>query len=385
MKRLPLLLVFFIATPVAAQHQGKLASASALEVTLMLDESSPVRTGVATATLVVTARADVHNAVIRFDADAGLRLEGPTQRSIEFLRAGETQRFRVRVWLDRRGRARLRASVTATASPNKGALSRGGAAALYFLVNAGETYVSPGSFYAARLDSVNHVFGGPQPGNVAYEDALLELRSLRLRPTVVRQKGAVRTGASLTISGTLRWTDSAGKLHPIRFADLKIWDQDTGPDDLLGSSRTNAAGFYSVTVENQVLDDIDVFLQLAAHNDQVDVVPPGKRNAAGEIDESITIFTVPVNDVTASLDISLDVPPVFAGNAFSIFDGLIVAAQFVEGLLGGPLPVIPVEFPGNRGVSLVDDVPNLHMEIIEVDKWDWDVLHHEYGHVVART
>jgi len=236
--------------------------------------------------------------------------------------------------------------------------------------------------YTARLDSLNLAFGGEQKGMEAYEEALTKLRSIKARATVIQEEGAGKIGSSVIVSGILQWTDGQGGLHPIRYADIKLFDDNIFSNPEVAQVRTDGNGVYSASITDP--GGLDIFLRIYTHNNLVDVLPPGVRNAQGEIDNSFQAVTETF-EVTGNTIINAQVPnTTTAGHAFSIFDALIVAAQFTEGLLGAPLPVIPVDFPGTAGVSQVVGPPNLHMEVIDLDKYDWDVLHHEYGHVVAR-
>jgi hypothetical protein len=56
---------------------------------------------------------------------------------------------------------------------------------------------------------------------------------------------------SITIDGHIRFTDSIGGVHPVRFATVNIMDQEaTPPDQLVATTQTDENGFYSVTVDD---------------------------------------------------------------------------------------------------------------------------------------
>ena len=58
-----------------------------------------------------------------------------------------------------------------------------------------------------------------------------------------------RPPTDVTVSGLIRWTDSAGSTHPVRFAPVEIRDlEDTGPE-VLATFITEGDGRYSVAVE----------------------------------------------------------------------------------------------------------------------------------------
>lgn len=63
--------------------------------------------------------------------------------------------------------------------------------------------------------------------------------------------------------------------------------------------------------------------------------------------------------------------------AFSIHAGMLAIGTYA-GYLAGAVPArIDVRFPTTRHTSLFDGTA---LHILRLDRWDWDVMHHEYGH-----
>jgi hypothetical protein len=68
--------------------------------------------------------------------------------------------------------------------------------------------------------------------------------------------------------------------------------------------------------------------------------------------------------------------------AFSVLDALLEGQAYVDKMSHKMLPSIDVEFPTSGSASYFDH-GSLH--ILFFDKWDWDVILHEYGHYVSKT
>ena len=63
--------------------------------------------------------------------------------------------------------------------------------------------------------------------------------------------------------------------------------------------------------------------------------------------------------------------------AFSVHHACVVIGGYAGNLAGVMPSQVPVKFPTTRSTSLFDGT-NLH--ILQLDRWDWDVIHHEFGH-----
>src|SRR5262249_39706297 len=67
--------------------------------------------------------------------------------------------------------------------------------------------------------------------------------------------------------------------------------------------------------------------------------------------------------------------------AFSVDDALVTAVDYTTSLLGAPLASIVVVFPDGTGTFF--DGTQLH--VLQLDRFDWDVVDHEYGHYFMST
>lgn len=177
-------------------------------------------------------------------------------------------------------------------------------------------------------------------------------------------------GASLCISGIVQWTDRDGGLHPVDRAPVQVRDQDPGPDTVVTTVTTDADGAFAATVgavdSEGGLSGRDVYVRVLADG-------PG-FTLDQHVDSAVTTNLAPgstlVKDVTAG--------NVTDNNtAFSVHAALTVATDEVALQNGGPIDTVNVVFPSDG--SYYDGQLNL----LELDRWDWDVILHELGHHIA--
>lgn len=189
--------------------------------------------------------------------------------------------------------------------------------------------------------------------------------------------------ATFSVGGLAQWTDSANNLHQVPLADVELYEHSAGSDVLLGTAQTDLAGHYhfdNITYDDSPDGNPDIFVRLLARSAVGDIKSaPGANTYA--IDSAI-IDEVP-DASTQSLDIT-------AGNvsdnetAFSIHHSLVLIGQYIGNLAGTMPSQINVIYPTTRSTScFVSSLLELH--ILSADRWDWDVIDHEYGHYVQNV
>ncbi len=185
---------------------------------------------------------------------------------------------------------------------------------------------------------------------------------------------AQSAGGTVTISGQVRYTDSAGNTHPVRLAPVEIRDVETVGSVLVTTVNTNATGNFTATVNN---DDgtgeggRDLFLRVLAKSSGFDI-----QGTAGthRIDSTVT------DNVAdgAALTRNLTANNVDDNNtAFSVHDALVTTVAYAASLTGAALPAIVVDFPTADETSNFGDGA---LHILHLDRFDWDVNLHEFGH-----
>lgn len=176
-------------------------------------------------------------------------------------------------------------------------------------------------------------------------------------------------GASLCVSGTVRWTDRTGAPHPVDRAPVQVRDQEAGADQVVTTVTTDANGFFSATIDNNDGDGTgrDVYVRVSASG-------PG-FSLAQHIDSGVT------NNAAsgAALTKNLLANNVADNNtAFSVHAALVIATDEIVRQNGAAFPRVPVVFPADG--SYFDGI-SLHL--LALDRWDWDVSLHEFGHYVS--
>lgn len=200
---------------------------------------------------------------------------------------------------------------------------------------------------------------------IALEDQILGAAE---STTTVTEVGC--SVGNVCVSGIVRWTDRNGGLHPVDRAPVQIREQDPGTDPVVTTVTTDGDGAYQA-----VVDDVDSEGDLTGRDVYVRVLADGPGfTMAQRLDSAVTANVAAgstlVKDVTAG-NVTDN------GTAFSVHAALTVATDEVELQNGAPVDAVNVVFPSDG--SYYDGQLNL----LQLDRWDWDVILHELGHHVA--
>lgn len=219
-----------------------------------------------------------------------------------------------------------------------------------------------------RLQRVDALRGAGLLGADEADAVVEQILGAAESTTTVTEGGCA--GDSLCVSGVVRWKDRNGALHPVDRAPVQIRDQDPGPDAVVTTVTTDADGAYAATVSAVDSDGgpsgRDLYVRVLADG-------PG-FTLDQHVDGAVTADVAPGSTL---------VKGVTAGNvtdnatAFSVHAALTVATDEVALQNGGPLDTVEVVFPSDG--SYYDGRLNL----LELDRWDWDVILHELGHHIA--
>ena len=186
----------------------------------------------------------------------------------------------------------------------------------------------------------------------------------------LERAGTKKSRNSGTVSGAALWTDRAGGTHPIRLARVELRDQ--SDRSLLATSTTARDGSYTLATPRRGSFFVRVLCQ------EPGVVIRSSRGTVQHIDS----FAHPTD---LDLDLSLDIT---ANNvddnntAFSVADALLTEDLYLEQTRGTGYPSINVVFPSPLGTFFNPRVPEI--QILRLDRFDWDVSMHEFGHYVAQ-
>ena len=149
-------------------------------------------------------------------------------------------------------------------------------------------------------------------------------------------------GGMVTLSGQVRYTDSAGNTHPVRLAPVEIRDAESVGSVLVTTVNTNATGNFTATVNN---DDgtgeagRDLFIRVLAKSTGFDIQgPSGTQRIDSSVNDNVADgATLTVNLTANNIDDN--------NTAFSVHDALVTTVAYAATLAGAALPAIVVDFP----------------------------------------
>jgi hypothetical protein len=188
---------------------------------------------------------------------------------------------------------------------------------------------------------------------------------------------ALTKPVTMTVNGTVLWTDSAGNTHPLPGAKVEIYDDDILGDDLLQTTTTNASGMYSVVVDHDdVVEGPDVYVKVLASSSVADVKPDTASGSTYFMQS--TVHEDQADGSTLVVNLTADNSSI-GGQAFSVHHALVAGGAYIS-LLNGSAPAkLTTRFPTTESTSLFN---GSELHILQLDRWDWDVTLHEYGHYV---
>ncbi len=380
-----------------------------LDVDMSLD-GPLIPGGTATLSVVVTAKQPISNVVARWLLEG---LDSPTPSApidLGDIEGGESRNVLLTVSLPRSGRGLM--SLEISASDRAGSSRFGRTATLYTLAHNGTVRVSRQSFGVIEREIVAEEIrkapnlavarslerslgkGGIEtaepptlPTERARRDNALFKSATGLAPGPLSATGTVR------VHGQIRWTDKAGGTHPVPFARVEIRDEEVLGSELVTTVTTDANGTYDVTVNND--DGVnqngrDIFIRVLSQSDAARVMRPefleiyfidSCVRLEGEVCAQRAHLDVADG---ADLVINLTANNVDDNNtAFSIHHAAIEAALYVASIAGTMPASINIEFPSVKTVFSSSSLGSKILLLLR-DRFDWDVIHHEYGHYVQK-
>jgi len=194
---------------------------------------------------------------------------------------------------------------------------------------------------------------------------------------------------SVTINGTVQFTDRSGGTHPVTFATVQVWDEETGPvDDLVTTTITDTNGDYSVTVDDNDGDGTgrDFYVVVRAEGATVQVEDYGLNDnvATGDIWELQSPTSQDVADhSTLTIDITATNNDASPQNvAFEAYEAANLLSRYLT-ILGEPLPgLLVIRYPRPGTDTSSYSPANVWIRLSGTDVHDWDNIHHEYGHYI---
>jgi len=185
--------------------------------------------------------------------------------------------------------------------------------------------------------------------------------------------------ANYSVAGIMQWTTDTGRQIGVPLATVRIYEDAGGTPQLLGTTETDLAGQYEF---NLILPPQtgsggpDVFVCMFADSPAALVTP----STAGADTYSVCsnwFDDLPENtrtDISITAGTSTD-----AETAFSVHHALVVIGQYAGNLAGTTPSQIAVRYDSSVPGSYYTPTTN-EIYIRGTAKWEWDAIHHEYGH-----
>lgn len=176
------------------------------------------------------------------------------------------------------------------------------------------------------------------------------------------------------VTGVIRYQDSAGAPHPARNIDVELRDcSGSESGHSLGAIRTDARGQYAV--QANVLPTNRVFLRVFASGLGFSVM--GLVGGRAHLDSGCHAIAGPIRlDLTAN---NVD----DNNTALSVADAVGIGRAYFERMAGKAPPDVTVQFPTSRPTSSWNVKGDHLLHVLRTDRFDWDVILHEYGHFVS--
>ena len=181
----------------------------------------------------------------------------------------------------------------------------------------------------------------------------------------------------ILVRGNVQWLDENGDAHPLFGASVDIRDSDLGFDENIVTVGTDIDGNYEAIVDNDDgigAGDRDIYVRVRLANTLIDTVDADILGNTYEMsspvhDETPDGATVTENFLTANTG---------TGPAASVFQAATWIALYARDRNGGSISQVDVVWPNGGDGSYYDG----DVQIEQADRWDWDTIHHEYGHYV---
>jgi hypothetical protein len=184
------------------------------------------------------------------------------------------------------------------------------------------------------------------------------------------------SGQTATMQGRVRWQASNNAYHPAGDVLIEVVDDRTRTV-LSEPARTNDNGEYRVVV-NTGSSTRSVRLRAVCES-PVAYVHTYSTTDRWALESPDPIQLAP----GTALEVDLDGTQGPDNNsAFSVLAALHAIQPYVVLLRGSRLARIEVVFPTDEGTS---QFGGTRMDLLQEDRWDWDVILHEYGHYVSNV
>lgn len=210
---------------------------------------------------------------------------------------------------------------------------------------------------------------GPVEAPSAAEKRLQEL--LGQKRAESKPDPASVSDGRVTLTGRICWTDAGNQRHGLPMATVEVRVPANATSTLVATASTNATGEYAVSFASAIAG-LGVFIRVLARSSVAEVMPDDGSTDPYRIDSPVIELTGPSMTVNLTSGNGSD-----SDAAFSVHHALVMMGGYASSLAGQLPARIVARFPTEQSTSLFDGTA---LHILRQDKWDWDVIGHEYGH-----
>jgi hypothetical protein len=186
-------------------------------------------------------------------------------------------------------------------------------------------------------------------------------------------------GGTVTVQGTVSWLDENGTSHPAFGVTVQVRDKELIGSQLVAQDTTDVNGQYSFVVDNDDgfgAGDRDIFVRFRTANSAVSIETAGIFGAPYEADSAVQDEVPDGSTITENFTCA----NTGTGPSCGLVTGASYVAAYAAQLNSGSfLSQIVLEWPGSAGSANYD---GSDINLRPGDRWDWDVMFHEYGHYV---
>lgn len=188
---------------------------------------------------------------------------------------------------------------------------------------------------------------------------------------------------TITVYGYFYYKDKASVNHPIAFAKIEIYDEDAGDDTLLGTNYTNSSGYFQHTVNNDQADLADVYVKVYTQDDKTVHITDYSTTPV------VYYFQTPTTNNVANGNFNIGAHTASDETTrmvWYIYDTIANLAYYYLHNQVGWDNVYNLQVRWSP--THITDPSGTHyhhggsVDLLAGDRWDEDVILHEYGHFV---
>ncbi len=356
----------------------------------------------------IDADADFDAFQVSLFTQGPVELLGPAAFDLGPVSAGGTLTFQVPVRYTAQGKAEV--LVRAIADEASAGVNGERTEGFYAILRPDRTLAGMGSFLNLEIQDVQD---GYQSGALTVEEAKSQLKQVTEIPAQFDSDPGLRSSVNpvpnamsstpppgytgdeqpfqaepvsptgiVTVQGTVSWLDENGLSHPCYGMHVEVRDDELIGSDLVADLITGPDGSYFFMVNND--DGIgqggrDIFVRFRTENGAVSIETQGILHDAYEADS-------PIHDDVADNAVIIEnftAANTGTGPAAGLLTGATWMANYAALKNGNSfLGHIRLEWPGDTGSA---NYNGSRINLRPGDRWDWDVMFHEYSHYVQDT